>query len=612
MQRTTSFSYDAVGRLTKVVDATGNAAEQYAYSANGKQASFTDARGNATTYIYDGFDRLTRTTFPIGTTGFHTTEAFTYDANDNMLTRLTRAGQTISFAYDTLNRRCSKTVNTSPTACTATSSASPTVWYGYDLNGRATSMIDNSAAITAAVLPVPGTPVSYATTTSYDRLNRPVNVSFSPALASTAPAAGSVTFAHAYNGANQRSGQTETDNSWLNYPAPASPVSYTANALNQYTAVGAVTPSYDANGNLTFDGTFTFGYDAENRLTSASGAGNTASYTYNAQGRRKTKTVNGATTVYVTDADNREVMQYDGASGAISRWFAYGLGSNDVLSLMNVAAATRTTFIPDIQGSIIASIDSASGAVSKVGYLPYGKSVGAGPFGFTAQRIDPETNGLYYYRARHYSPAWGRFMQADPIGLAGGKNLYAYVGNDPLNYLDPFGQYGILLSYGLTAVAGTGNTPAATVTNTESGSTYQVNGAFATLQAGGGVFLNGSSASAGGIITAQAAVTGLTPSGDTTVVSALRSPSGGDNGVLGASVGTGRGLTFTTARDVSDLSGTSHVTQIDLGLISFQYSTGTANDGTAVRSYSVGGTFGFGVSSYDTQSYTAGTGRSGK
>jgi YD repeat-containing protein len=70
-------------------------------------------------------------------------------------------------------------------------------------------------------------------------------------------------------------------------------VSYTANALNQYTAVGAVTPSYDGNGNLTGDGTFSYGYDAENRLTSASGAGNTASYAYDGQSRRKLKTVNG-------------------------------------------------------------------------------------------------------------------------------------------------------------------------------------------------------------------------------------------------------------------------------------------------------------------------------
>ena len=58
-----------------------------------------------------------------------------------------------------------------------------------------------------------------------------------------------------------------TDNSWWSYPAAtASTVRYTANILDQYTAVGAVTPTYDGNGNLTFDGTLTYGYDAESRL----------------------------------------------------------------------------------------------------------------------------------------------------------------------------------------------------------------------------------------------------------------------------------------------------------------------------------------------------------
>jgi RHS repeat-associated protein len=309
------------------------------------------------------------------------------------------------------------------------------------------------------VPPSPATSVQYATSIGYDALNRPTAVTWNPAPAAVAPTAGGVTFNHAYNRANQRIGQTATDNSWLNYPAAtASTVSYSADVLNRYIAVGAVNPTYDGNSNLTFDGTFSFGYDAENRLISASGAGNTAAYAYDAQGRRKTKTVNGTTTVFVTDAGNREVLEYDGASGAIQRWYAYGLGSNDVLNQSNVVAGTRAALIPDIQGSVIASLDSGTGTLSKIGYLPYGKSASVStPFGYTGQRIDPETNGLYYYRARHYSPAWGRFLQSDPIGYGGGLNLYAYVNNDPLNLLDPFGMSADSPSYGKSLLQGTVN-----------------------------------------------------------------------------------------------------------------------------------------------------------
>ena len=207
-------------------------------------------------------------------------------------------------------------------------------------------MIDNSAAIAAAVLPTPGTPVSYATSTSYDRLNRPVNVNFSPAPASAVPAGGSVTFAHAYNAANQRVSQTVTDNSWWFYPpATASTVKYNGNAANQYTAVGAVTPNYNGNGSPISDGTFVYGYDAENRLASVSGGGNNTSYAYDARGRRKTKTVNGTTTVIVTDADNRAVLEYAGSSGALLRWYAYGLGSNDVLSQIAIGGTRATGVI---------------------------------------------------------------------------------------------------------------------------------------------------------------------------------------------------------------------------------------------------------------------------
>jgi YD repeat-containing protein len=103
-----------------------------------------------------------------------------------------------------------------------------------------------------------------------------------------------------------------------------------------------VTPTYNGNGELTYDGTFTYGYDAEGRLISASGAGNAASYAYDAQGRRKSKTVNGTTTLFVQDPQSRALLDYNGAGGAVLDWYAFGLGPNDVLN--QIGAATRATY----------------------------------------------------------------------------------------------------------------------------------------------------------------------------------------------------------------------------------------------------------------------------
>jgi RHS repeat-associated protein len=90
-------------------------------------------------------------------------------------------------------------------------------------------------------------------------------------------------------------------------------------------------------------------------------------------------------------------------------------------------------------------VSAGNQVVNAYAYTPFGEGIGtteqvAQPLGFTARERDAET-GLYYYRARYYDPALARFLSEDPIGLAGGINLYAYAENDPVNRRDPSGLY---------------------------------------------------------------------------------------------------------------------------------------------------------------------------
>src|SRR5207253_8405429 len=131
---------------------------------------------------------------------------------------------------------------------------------------------DTRASVPTVAVPGGGSGVRYTSYFYFDALNRLTGTIFDSVSAVTAPPSSTVELDHWYNKVNQRTYETANDNSYWSYPAnSAASVSYSANSLNQYTAVGAAAPSYDGNGNLTVDGTFTYTYDAENRLVSASG-----------------------------------------------------------------------------------------------------------------------------------------------------------------------------------------------------------------------------------------------------------------------------------------------------------------------------------------------------
>jgi len=210
------------------------------------------------------------------------------------------------------------------------------------------------------------------------------------------------------------------------------------------------------NCNLPGDGTLTYTYDTENRLLTATKTGMSASYAYDPMGRRQTKTVNGTTTLFVDNGDT-EVAEYDGTSGNLLRRYVPGAAIDDLIAMVDCTNATppnctgsgvvKTFFHVDKMGSVVA-MSKSDGTLAEGPYTydPYGNCVGGGsscgagePYRFTGQRLDPET-GLYYYRARYYSPALGRFLQTDPIGYKDDIDWYTYVGNDPTDKTDPTGK----------------------------------------------------------------------------------------------------------------------------------------------------------------------------
>jgi RHS repeat-associated protein len=236
--------------------------------------------------------------------------------------------------------------------------------------------------------------------------------------------------------------------------------------------------TYDANGNLTADGMWTYTWGAENRLTgmTTSSAAVTAgvparilTFQYDYLNRRVQKRVTDA--AGTTEYYSRRYL-YDGwdlvaefsapggtSLGSIVRAYTWGLdlsgsrtAAGGVGALLQIADyASGNNYLPtyDTNGNVTALLNASTGAVAAAyEYSPFGEllrstcsdtAIADNVFLFSTKFTDAES-GLVYYGNRYYSPNLGRFINRDPVEESGGINLYGFVQNEPVDRWDVLGN----------------------------------------------------------------------------------------------------------------------------------------------------------------------------
>jgi uncharacterized protein (TIGR03437 family) len=475
----TDTAYTVMDQVGSVTDPLGRTTK-FDYNANGYLKAVTDAREGVTAYDYDEMDRVKTITDPLGAS-----ESIEYDANGNLTKHTSRRGIITEHDYDELDRRTVSRFGTEGTAS-----------YGYDAANRLRHTEDSVAGVSSVdydgldrviaenspqgevsysysatvrdrTMTIPGSPTvrhlfdaagdlaeiqrngTTVTTVGRDTVGRPTRVG--------APGNG-VSQTYGYDDAGQvtsityRAGATvlgdlsyvpdatgnptRTTGGWSRtaLPEPFGPAAY--NAANRLTAIGDTPIEYDPDGNLTSDGQTTYTWNARGRLSGLSREGLSVNFGYAADGRRTDRTIDGATTNYLYDGVNPVQEKVDGdvtatmTSAGVDGW-----------QLRDSGGATKR-YLTDAVGSTLGLVDD-SGAGAAYSYGPFGTTDvtgddGGNPLRYTGREDDG--TGLYYYRARYYSPVLQRFISEDPLGLdSGDTNQYAYAFNQPTTLTDPMG-----------------------------------------------------------------------------------------------------------------------------------------------------------------------------
>jgi RHS repeat-associated protein len=442
---TTRYTYDSMDREATQTDALGGITALQ-FDANGNTTQISDPVGNITTIGYDALNRASVVTFGDGSTANYSydpgnrvvqvvdslsgTISRTYDALDDLSSEVTPQGS-INYKYDTLGRRTEMQV-----------AGQQTVSYTYDNADRLTALAQNMLSVgitydddnrrTALTLPN-GISIQY----NYDSGSR---------LTSMIYQLGSSTLGdlnYVYDAANRRA---QVSGSFARTGLPQTVNSASYDNTNRLTQWNGISLSYDKNGSLINDGVNNYMWNARNQMQSIGGA----AFQYDAVGRRSQ---NGTGTKFLYDGHN--IVQELSGTTPVANFVTGGL--DEVFN--QVTAMGAFTPLTDAAGSTMALADASGTMPTQYTYDPFGNTTLSGApnsntFEFTGQQN--EENGLYYYRARYYSPLFQRFISRDPISFQAGMNLYSYVGNSPQNYKDPFGLYGVGVVAGGTIAAGSG------------------------------------------------------------------------------------------------------------------------------------------------------------
>ena len=472
--RTTSLSYDVNARLVRRDHPDGTSVT-WTYTPTGQVASFIDTRG-VTSFTYDARDRVTSMTYPDGRR-----LDYTYDPAGNRTALTATAGASIlttSYAYDALDR-----------IATVTDSSGGVYSHGYDAVGNRTSLTYPSGVTTSTMFDAVNRLSLMTTATSGGSTLQNYSFTLDPTGRRTRIDEGDGTSrAYTYDALYRLTQDLVTDGAAalvyqqdyaydpvgnrlsLAEDTGGGPVvtSYTYDARDRLLTEDAVTYGYDANGNLLSKaGTANYAWDTQDRLTSTTLADGTEVVTfYDPDGNRvRTDTTppGGPTDTvhYLVDTSgplSHVVLETDGTGNMLAH---YERG-DELLSLLRPAAVERRYYHADGLGSVRLLTDASEAVTDSYTYTAFGVELehtgtDIQPYRFTAEPFDPNL-GFHYNRARWLDAGTGRFLGMDPFpGLIAepmSLHRYLYARADPVNVVDPSGEYGALVNLGITMLVG--------------------------------------------------------------------------------------------------------------------------------------------------------------